>query len=66
MDKLTLKQKRILDFIEKHRVENTYPPTLKEIGDNFGITIGTVQDHIYALQKKDILKEKKILQEDSV
>lgn len=59
MDRLTLKQKRILDFIEKHRVENTYPPTLKEIGDNFGITIGTVQDHIYALQKKGHLERKK-------
>ncbi len=59
MDKLTLKQHRIIDFIEKHRREKTYPPTLKEIGDNFGITIGTVQDHIYALQKKGYLERKK-------
>lgn len=59
MDKLTVKQQRILNFIEKHRVKKTYPPTLKEIGDNFGITIGTVQDHIYALQKKGHLERKK-------
>lgn len=59
MDKLTEKQKRILNYIEKHRRENTYPPTLKEIGDKFGITIGTVQDHIFALQKKGFLERKK-------
>ena len=59
MDKLTVKQQRILNFIEKHRVKKTYPPTLKEIGDNVGITIGTVQDHIYALQKKGHLERKK-------
>lgn len=56
MDKLTIKQQRILNFIEKHRIEQTYPPTLKEIADKFGITIGTVQDHIYALQKKGYLE----------
>ncbi|MCY7361403.1 MAG: transcriptional repressor LexA [Ignavibacteria bacterium] len=59
MDKLTVKQQRILNFIEKHRIEKTYPPTLKEIAEKFGITIGTVQDHIYALQKKGFLERKK-------
>lgn len=59
MDKLTTKQQRILNFIEKHRIEHTYPPTLKEIADKFKITIGTVQDHIYALQKKGYLERKK-------
>ena len=39
--------------------KKTYTPTLKEIGDNFGITIGTVQDHISALQKKGHLERKK-------
>ena len=59
MDKLTTKQQRILNFIEKHRIEHTYPPTLKEIGEKFNITIGTVQDNIYALQKKGYLERKK-------
>lgn len=59
MDKLTVKQQKILNFIEKHRIEHTYPPTLKEIGEKFNITIGTVQDHIYALQKKGFLERKK-------
>lgn len=59
MDKLTIKQQKILNFIEKHRIEQTYPPTLKEIGQRFNITIGTVQDHIFALQKKGFLERKK-------
>lgn len=59
MDKLTTKQQKILNFIEKHRIEHTYPPTLKEIGEKFNITIGTVQDHIFALQKKGYLERKK-------
>ena len=59
MDKLTIKQQRILNFIEKHRIDQTYPPTLKEIGEKFNITIGTVQDHISALQRKGFLERKK-------
>jgi repressor LexA len=59
MDKLTAKQKKILNYIENHRAEHTYPPTLKEIGLKFDITIGTVQDHIYALQRKGFLERKK-------
>lgn len=59
MHKLTSKQQRILNFIESHRKEHTYPPTLKEIGEKFKVTIGTVQDHIYALEKKGFLERKK-------
>jgi repressor LexA len=59
MDKLTKKQKKILKYIEKFLSENSYPPTLKEIADKFGITIGTVQDHIFALNKKGYLERKK-------
>jgi len=59
MDTLTKKQKRILKFIERFSSENSYPPTLQEIADKFSITIGTVQDHIYALNKKGYLDRKK-------
>ena len=55
MEKLTKKQRKILEFIEKHTAQNSYPPTLKEIAEKFGITIGTIQDHIFALQKKAYL-----------
>lgn len=55
MEKLTKKQRKILEFIEKHTSQNSYPPTLKEIAEKFEITIGTIQDHIFALQKKGYL-----------
>lgn len=55
MVKLTKKQSQILDFIGDYSNENPFPPTFKEIADRFGITIGTVQDHISALQKKGYL-----------
>lgn len=59
MDTLTIKQQKILDFIEKHRIEQNYPPTLKEIAEKFNVTIGTVQDHISALQRKGYLERRK-------
>lgn len=55
MVKLTTKQSKILDFIGDYSNENPFPPTFKEIADRFKITIGTVQDHIVALQKKGYL-----------
>lgn len=57
MEKLTKKQKKILEFIDKHTSQNSYPPTLKEIADKFGITIGTIQDHVFALQKKGYIEK---------
>lgn len=56
MVKLTEKQQQILDYILEYSRDNSYPPTLKEIGAQFNITIGTVQDHISALQKKGSLE----------
>jgi len=59
MDKLTYRQKEILEFVKSYSRTNSYPPTLKEIASNFKVTIGTVQDHIFALQKKGYLEKKK-------
>jgi|WetSurMetagenome_2_1015567.scaffolds.fasta_scaffold145853_2 repressor LexA len=56
--KLTKKQKKILEFISKFVEENSYPPTLKEIASKFKLTIGTIQDHVYALQRKGYLEKK--------
>lgn len=55
---LTKKQQGILNFIGDYSAENSYPPTLKEIADNFKVTIGTIQDHIIALTKKGYLDRK--------
>jgi len=50
---LTDRQQEILSFIEQFRNENGYPPTLRQIGKQFGIssTFG-VKRHMDALVKK--------------
>jgi repressor LexA len=55
-DKLTDRQKDILDFICQYRDNVGYPPTLREIGKHFGIssTFG-VKRHLDALEKKGYL-----------
>lgn len=56
-NKLTDRQKEILDFIQKFISENGFPPTLREIASNFGLasTFG-VKRHLDALKKKGYLK----------
>ena len=55
-EKLTEKQNEILIFIKSFISENGFPPTLREIGRNFGIssTFG-VKRHLEALKKKGYL-----------
>lgn len=53
--KLTKRQKEILDFIEGFIDEHSYPPTLKEIADEFKITSKGSYDHVVALKKKNYL-----------
>ena len=52
MKEITARQKEVLDFISESTKENNYPPTVREIGSHFGISLRAVQDHIAALQKK--------------
>jgi repressor LexA len=61
MDKLTKKQKRVFEFIEKYTNDNSYPPTYKDICEKFEYSIGTVQDYVVALVKKGYLEKKKDL-----
>ncbi len=55
-NKLTDRQEEILLFIQQFQQESGYPPTLREIGKNFGIssTFG-VKRHLDALVKKGYL-----------
>ncbi|MGN0728432.1 transcriptional repressor LexA [Treponema sp.] len=57
MKNLTDRQKEVLEFIARFTNENGYPPTVREIGDNFGISLRAVQDHIAACQKKGYLSQ---------
>lgn len=54
---LTRRQKEILDFIIDCIREDRMPPTIAEIGENFGITsTNGVNDHLVALEKKGYIE----------
>lgn len=56
-DRLTERQKQVLDFITNSIDERGYPPTLREIGTHFGIkSTNGVNDHLKALEKKGYLR----------
>jgi repressor LexA len=53
---LTDRQKAVLDFISRSIEKRGYPPTLREIGEHFGIrSTNGVSDHLKALEKKGAL-----------
>lgn len=56
---LTERQQAILDFINEYVGEHRFPPSVREIGRNFGIYPATVQDHISALERKGYLQKKR-------
>src|SRR5215813_1087651 len=54
---LTDRQREILEFITQSIRERGYPPTLREIGVQFGIrSTNGVNDHLRALEKKGYLE----------
>lgn len=57
MKEITERQKEVLNFISQFTENNDYPPTVREISDNFKISLRAVQDHITALQKKGYLTQ---------
>lgn len=57
MKEITERQKEVLTFISQFTEDNVCPPTVREIGDHFGISLRAVQDHITALQKKGYITQ---------
>jgi len=56
MQKITDRQKAVLDFIASCIDERGYPPTLREIGNHLGIkSTNGVNDHLRALERKGYL-----------
>jgi repressor LexA len=54
---LTDRQRQILTYISSSIAERGYPPTLREIGEHFGIrSTNGVNDHLKALEKKGHLR----------
>src|SRR3954467_9803104 len=53
---LTDRQEKILTFIKKSIQDQGYPPTIREIGEHFGIrSTNGVNDHLKALERKGYL-----------
>ena len=56
-DMLTERQQQILDYITDSINARGFPPTLREIGEHFGIrSTNGVNDHLKALEKKGYLR----------
>jgi repressor LexA len=56
MRELTDRQKQILSFIADFIKKHSYPPSIREIADNFSISVKGAHDHITALRKKGQLR----------
>ncbi len=53
---LTPRQQNILDFVAEYQGEHGFPPSIREIGEFFGIrSTNGVSDHLRALEKKGVL-----------
>jgi len=56
MKGLTHRQQEVLAFIRKYIADRKYPPTLREIGQHFGISVKGGYDHVRALEKKQAIR----------
>lgn len=56
MKGLTKRQKEVLEFIGFFIRTHKYPPTIREIAQNFRISVKGGYDHIKALQKKEYIR----------
>jgi repressor LexA len=56
-DDLTPRQRSIYEYIRGHTLRHGYPPTIREIGEHFGIrSTNGVNDHLKALERKGALR----------
>jgi len=53
---LTDKQEKIFDFIKESIRDSGFPPTVREIGEKFHITVKGAYDHVKAIEKKGFIK----------
>lgn len=52
MRAITQRQQEVLDFIKSYIADRSYPPTIREISDHFGISVKGAYDHVKAIEKK--------------
>ena len=56
MKEPTSRQREVLTFIVEFIHSHSYPPTIREIADNFSISVKGAYDHVSALKRKGKLK----------
>ena len=56
MKEPTNRQREVLTFIVEFIHSHSYPPTIREIADNFSISVKGAYDHVSALKRKGKLK----------
>jgi repressor LexA len=58
MEEITLRQKKVLDFITDYLERYGYPPTLREIGGHLEVsgTLGVIK-HLEALERKGFIRK---------
>ena len=55
--RITRRQRQVLEFIEQHMLEKGYPPSVREIGEAVGLTSpSTVHSHLNTLQRLGYLR----------
>lgn len=53
---LTERQLRILIFIQKYSLAHGFPPSIREIGEDFCIAPPSVLSHLKAIEKKGFIR----------
>jgi repressor LexA len=56
MKELTERQREVLMFIKVYIHTHAYPPTIREIAENFLVSVKGAHDHVGALKKKGYIK----------
>ncbi|MCL2244103.1 MAG: transcriptional repressor LexA [Treponema sp.] len=57
MKELTKRQNEVLTFIAAYIRKHSYPPTIREVAENFSISVKGAHDHITAVKKKGYIKQ---------
>ena len=56
-EQLTERQAKILDYIRRVTRERSYPPSVREIGENVGLSSSsTVHNHLNQLERRGLIK----------
>ena len=55
---MTKRQREVLSFIAEHTERSGFPPSIRDIGDRFGLNPSTVHGHITALERKGHIRRR--------